>query len=245
MFGVGAPAESDAPADGDTPSNCWNKDLVGDEDRDMRADGCDPCPADADTTNGALDDDGDGVGDVCDVDSSLLHQWSMFSGFHDPAHGWNIKSGLWAVRDDAFEQADATGGVATRELVAIGNPVVEVAITSTSSINLAASATVELYFGLATARCGYRYDSGSDNLVLEVTGQPPTAVGFDAPAGLRIRMYQDTNGRIHCSATSASGTSDELRSQEITSQVTTMVSLATELTPAAFQWVSIYGRTEP
>jgi hypothetical protein len=247
VFGAGGATEQpdalDAP-DARGEPGCWDPELLGDDDMDTLQDGCDPCPADADV--GSPDNDGDGVGDRCDISSSVSHRWTMFAGFHDPAHGWALEGGAWAVEADALVSSDPLSGAAAAEIPPTEFPVLQVAVSNTSGLNLGAYAGVQLSLGLASARCYYSHDSGDDHLVLEVTGEQPKQTPFNAPAGIRVRLFQDDKGRMACSAVSATATSDELRSDnELTSNVATRVTLFTKLTGAAFPWVSVYGRRAP
>lgn len=133
------------PTDGGVaPRSCTG--LVGDEDVDGKADGCDNCPLDFNSDQ--ADDDKDGVGNICDLHPAYaVERLAYASGFNKPLaeEGTQIgTSGTYVVESGLLRQSSATTVGRTLFVIAGGpwrRPVIELKVA-----NLALNGTNDDYY---------------------------------------------------------------------------------------------------
>lgn len=96
-------ANSDGDAFGDACDTCpvLASSSSHDEDRDHLGDDCDPCPGAPDF---GVDTDGDGIGDLCDLQSAgvVANHRMAFDPFVAPSTAWFTDTVMWSQSADAI-----------------------------------------------------------------------------------------------------------------------------------------------
>jgi hypothetical protein len=179
---------------------CWDPLLQGNEDQDGFVDGCDPCPADPDAT--IVNGDRDDLGDACDPRRMEGAQtYVTFDGF-ETAGPWQPRTGTWSFSGGELAQT-ATGVNARIEapITATRHPGADLQLTSTST-----SGQLGGYFLFGAAvevACIYEFrnDPTPDRFALFVNNVTAAQTDVAAAGSIRIRLFQDAEGRFHCRGT--------------------------------------------
>lgn len=219
---------------------CWNRELVGDDDGDGIVNGCDTCPAGVSSTD--EDTDFDHILDPCDPSPQKQHLVD-FAGFfrENDGEGWAGPS--WAATMDLFGHFDPTAPhVARKAIPATLNPSIEAPIAF-GAHDIGSYAAIGFMFSGVSARCSYEFADGSDRVILSF-GSDTSETSFDAGPGLRLRFWQSADGVLHCRAFDGVKASTIVDSPALleTSSVLATVE-ATGI--ASLAWIMIIGADSP
>jgi hypothetical protein len=229
------PAEVDA---------CWNESLRGNEDGDGYADGCDPCPADPDL-DPFEDADGDLVGDACDPAPGVSGESILvFDGFEGPMNAWAESSGAWSYQSGQFVQALVEDAVNELAIPTTLRAAFETYIVlGGANSGTGAGAYVERSDTGQEISCAFEFQSAPtpDRVVLALDTTIVNTAALDHPADgvLRMTLFQDTNGVVHCTGSFGAGTVDALG--VIPLGTTTRVGLKTKGAEARFNSFTVFG----
>lgn len=241
------PAPLDAAIDA---MGCWNPMLptTDDEDSDGIPDGCDNCPAYANTDQ--ADDDQDGVGNPCDPHpGDNRDHLVFFDGFVHRDPRWTmVNNGVWTFDTGAAAQTSsyANGGLALSGLT-FQDATVETFFTNQQPETATEGTEIGVYAGVQSeafdppaVHCGVLWNLMYEPHRISVKYDDQAATDTDAtfPDGNVAELWLSASG--HCTARRDAGalvTADMMGGPP--PQLAGLVMLQTDTTTASFRSVTV------
>jgi len=136
-----------------------------DEDGDLYADSCDPCPSDfGDRT----DSDGDGVGDACDPNPMTPgDSFVWFDSFASDDGMWTQTDGSWQFENDAFVAMPSSDAERTSGTAVVYDSTIEVWLDDFDGGSAGAAGAGMAFKGNGPSYCLVAQGSNGQQLVLE------------------------------------------------------------------------------